>query len=254
MPDVPVADAVKDASAAVTAPAAASPAPAATGTPSAPAGASTAPAAQSGTPAAAAPAAKPADKPADAPAAPARPKTLIVEDEPAAAEKPADKAAEPAKVEEVKPADWKLEAPKDAGLDPADVAALDKSFKSVGLDKTKAQALLNEHAAMQKAQVNRAYEVWHDEAMKDPEIGGEKMTATLANVKRALGAFATTDERKAIANSPFANNPLFLRILNRAAAALPTEDATKVVGGQPVGKQMPTNLQEAINLMYPKKA
>ena len=85
--------------------------------------------------------------------------------------------------------------------------------------------------------------------MKDPEIGGEKMPTTLVNVKRAMGALCTAEERKAIANSAFANNPIFLRVMNRAAALIPAEDKT-VAAGQPVGKQMPTNSAEAANLMY----
>jgi hypothetical protein len=188
-----------------------------------------------------------AKKPADAPAAPvsAKPKTLIVEDEPAAGDKPAaEKAPEPPK------ADWKLEAPKDHALDPADLGALEKSFKGAGLDQAKAQALLNEHAALQKSQVERAYTVWHDQAMKDPEIGGEKMPATLTNVKRAMGLLCTAEERKVIANSAFANNPIFLRVMNRAAALIPQEDGTKIVGAQPVGKQMPSTVAGAVDLMY----
>lgn len=248
MPDAPAADAVKDAPVA-TAPAAAvtpaSAAPAASGTTPVPAGASTAPAAQSGKPADPAPA-KVEPKASDAPAAP-KPKTLIVEDDaPAADAKPTDKAAEPAK-----PADWSLELPKDSNFSAEDVAAYDKSFKAAGLTKDAAQRLLTDQASMRKAEVSRAYEVWHDQAMKDPEIGGEKMPATLANVKRAMGAIFTPEERKAIANSPFANNPLFLRGMNRAAALIPVEDVVKAVGGQPVGKQMPQNSQEAARLMYP---
>lgn len=159
----------------------------------------------------------------------------------------------PAKAEEPKPGDWKLEAPKDSVVSAQEFTALEAEAKKLGLPKEQAQAIAVFRDAQAKAEITRTNDLWFDQSMADTEIGGDKMPATKANVQQALAAWATPAERAAIANSPFANNPLFLRILNRASQALPKEDA--VGRGTPTpksGPQMPTNPTEAANLLYPQ--
>lgn len=224
-----------------------------------------APGAPSTVPAAAStPAAAPVDaaKPAATPAAPAAPAAAAPAktDAPAApkrliADAPADapKAdAAPAKAAEAKPADWTLEAPKDSILTKDELGGLESYAKSSGLDKAKAEALAKTIHEQRAAEVGRTNDLWYSQSMSDPEIGGDKMPATVANVQRALAAYATPDERKAIANSPFANNPLFLRILNRAAGGLPSEDKI-IAGGAPAAGGMPTDAAGAIAAIYGKR-
>ena len=152
---------------------------------------------------------------------------------------------------EVTPADWKLELPKDAPIGAPEFEAMIAKAKSLNLSKDQANAMVETRIAHQKAETNRVNDAWHAEAMADSEIGGDKMPAVLARTKQVLMAIATPAERKAIADSPFANNPLFLRMMNRAHALLPVEDT--VHSGQPpaVGKQYPRNQAEAAAAMYP---
>lgn len=205
-------------------------------------------------PAAAVPAAAPVAAPAapvakapEAAAAPVAPRRLIMDAEAPKAEATTAKAPEAAK-----PADWTLEIPKDSLLTKDEFAGLETYAKGAGLDKDKATALAKTIAEQRTAEVSRTNDLWYTQSMSDPEIGGEKMPATVANVQRALAAYATPDERKAIANSPFANNPLFLRILNRAASGVPTEDKI-IAGGTSGAGGMPTDSAGAIAAIYGKR-
>lgn len=178
--------------------------------------------------------------------APAAPKRLIT-DAPAP-------TAEAPKTETVKadaaPADWKVEAPKDTLLSTHELSSVEAYAKKAGLTKDQAQGFVNEQHQLKQAEISRTNDLWYDQSNADPEIGGAKMPATVANVQKALGAFATAEERKSITNSPFANNPLFLRIMNRVAASLPKEDQT-VPGASMSQNTAPTTHEEAARRMYP---
>ena len=192
--------------------------------------------------------AKPADKaPEKAADATPAPKRLITDPDAKKPDAPAAKAEEP------KPGDWKLEAPKDSVVSAAEFTALEAEAKKLGMPKEQAQAIAAFRDSQAKAEISRTNDLWFDQSMADTEIGGDKMPATQANVQKALTAWATPAERAAIANSPFANNPLFLRILNRASQALGKEDTTGR-GAPPAktGPQMPTNATEAANTLYPQ--
>lgn len=188
--------------------------------------------------------AKAPEKAADATPAPKR---LITDPDAKKPDAPAAKAEEP------KPGDWKLEAPKDSVVSAAEFTALEAEAKKLGLPKEQAQAIAAFRDSQARAEISRTNDLWFDQSMADTEIGGDKMPATQANVQKALTAWATPAERAAIANSPFANNPLFLRILNRASQALGREDLTGR-GAPPAkaGPQMPTNAADAARTMYPQ--
>jgi hypothetical protein len=151
-----------------------------------------------------------------------------------------------------KPEDWKLERAKDSQITQVEFDAMAAKAKALNLSKDQANALLQERSTYQAAENRRVNDQWHAEAMADAEIGGAKMPATVANAQKVLTAYATPAERKAIADSPFANNPFFLRFCNRIAAAMPAED-TVHTGDKPAGgKQYPRNPAEAARAMYNK--
>lgn len=178
-------------------------------------------------------------------------KRLLSFDEPKA-----DAAADAAKKTAnaaAKPEDWKLERAKDSAITQTEFDAMAAKAKALNLSKDQANAMLQERGAIQVAENARINDDWHAQSMADAEIGGAKMPATLANAKKVLTAYATPAERKAIADSPFANNPFFLRFCNRIAAAMPAED-TVHTGDKPAGgKQYPSNPAEAARTMYPGK-
>lgn len=173
----------------------------------------------------------------------AAPKRLITDD--AAPVVPA-KPAEP-----VKPvvADWKLEAPKDSPVSAHEITALEAQAKKLGLPKEQAESFVAFRAEQIQAEVSRTNDAWFEQSMADTEIGGDKMPATMVNVKKSMAALLTPEERKAVANSPFANNTMFLRLMNRAAAFLPTEDKT-AISATPGSSSYPTNPDEAAKAMY----
>lgn len=195
--------------------------------------------AQNPAPVAAAPAAKAAE-----PAAAAAPAKLLG-DAPATDKTAAVPGADAAKNDPAAPkaSDWTLTIVDGSPLSVEDGQALEALAKKHGMTEAQAKAILERDVAKatestkaaETARVQAADKIasdWYAQAQADTEIGGDKLPIATANAKRALLAFATADERKAISDSPFANNPLFLRILNRAAAALPKED-TVHQGGAP---------------------
>lgn len=201
-------------------------------------------------PAAPVAAATPAAAPVAAPAADAKPTRLLGED-------PA-KAAEPVKVEAKaeapKPADWSLKAPEGQTWDESTAATakeVEAFAKAEGLTQAQAEKFLARESAAAEARtvaqtkdIEAVGQTWLKQAQEHPEIGGKNLDGAVANAKRALAAWATPEERKAIADSPFANNPLFLAILNRAAKALPAEDTIHAGGahGAPRGPINPAEI------------
>jgi len=176
------------------------------------------------------------------------PKRLIV-DEPVKADIAKTEPAKEVAKEAPKVAEWKLEIPKDSLVSQGEVTALEAKAKTLGISQENAQAILLHRTEQVKAEIQRTNDLWYDQSMADPEIGGAKMPVTQANVQKALAAYATADERKAIASSPFANNPLFLRILNRAAAGLPSEDRVHVSQAL-TQSEYPTDPTSAAQYMY----
>ncbi len=149
-----------------------------------------------------------------------------------------------------------LKAPEGQTIDDATLRAVEAFAKDAGLSQKQAETLLAREVkgrseseaawkASQVAEVAKVADTWRAEAEKHPEIGGDKLPGAIANAKRALAAFATPEERKAIADSPFANNPMFIAIMSRAAKGLPAEDVIHAGAG---GKVPPTS---AVDVLYP---
>ncbi len=167
--------------------------------------------------------------------------------------------AEPAKAD-----DWKLEAPKDVTVDAKDLTAAETFAKANGLTKAQAEKVLardlelrTANSEAQKLQIKTAEDTaantFAEQVEKHPELGGTHLPQTIANAKRALTAFATPEERKAILASPFGNHPVLIAILNRAAASLPAEDATALTGAVVPGSEPITTHAGAAKAIYGAK-
>lgn len=188
--------------------------------------------------------------------------TPVVKDAPAAVETAKVDAPkrllgdEPAKSTDApkdapKTEEWKLEAPKDSLISAAEVTALEAEAKKLGLDKDKATALLSFRDVQAKAEFEATDKRWYAEAMANPDIGGDKMTETVALAKRFMGAHLPKEMAQAVINSPFANHPIFLYAMSKAGALMPTEDTVHASGAQPAGKAFPTTADERHRAMYP---
>ncbi len=180
------------------------------------------------------------------PPSPATPSPAPVAATPAAPATPAT----PAAVVDGAPAAITLQAPEGVEIADADLSALtafatENKLSQAQADKMLAREIAGRTAATEatKAQAESLGQQWMDEAKAHPEIGGEKLTAALANAQRALSVYATAEERAAIAASPFANNPMFIAIMSRAAKGL-AED------GVPLGSS-PAATKVGPQVLYP---
>lgn len=168
--------------------------------------------------------------------------------------------AETVKVEAVKTdgSTWNLEAPKDATVAPETVKALETFAKEHGLTQVQAEKFLAREIAgrlaqetASKAEADTIGKTWLEEAKAHPDIGGAKFEGAQADAKRALMAYATPAEREIIANSPFANNPMFLAIMSRAAKGVPVEG--QVYGGTTTAAPIRDDPGSTLYPMYAKK-
>lgn len=157
-------------------------------------------------------------------------------------------AASPAKPADAKPVDWKLTAPEGVTLAAEDVGAIEAFAKENGLSQAQAEKVLARDVASRAAaesarqtQATTIGETWRAEAEKHPEIGGAKLPAAVEAAKRALAVYATPEERKAIADSPFGSNPMFIAIMARAGKGVPVED-TVHTGAGPVTERNPARI------------
>lgn len=150
--------------------------------------------------------------------------------------------------------EWALKAPEGATITETDLKGVESFAKANGLTQAQAEKILARDMSFrtaaeqaQKAEVDAVGDTWLKQAQEHPEIGGKNLDAAVANAKRVLQAIATPEERKAIAESPFANNPMFLAMMNRAAKLLPQEDTVHASAGS---QQAPLN---AAQILYPNK-
>ncbi len=165
---------------------------------------------------------------------------------------------------DTKPVEITLKAPEGQTIDDATLRAVEAFAKDAGLSQAQAEKILARETkgrteaetawkTAQAAEVAKVGDTWRAEAEKHPEIGGEKLPAAIASAKRALAAWATPEERAAIANSPFANNPMFIAIMSRAAARLPAEDVVHPGSGKG-GNAMKSGPETLSPLYYKSQA
>ncbi len=154
---------------------------------------------------------------ADPPAAPAAP---------AAPAQPAQGVTDPAAP--AAPEVWKLEAPEWAK---AEVQRFEEFGKANKLTREQTQAILKAEVDAGVARFNREVDAEIAAIQADPQLGGANFQKTQDAARRALRAFATVEERAAIAANPrYGNDRFLVKILARAGAAI-KEDAP--VNGQP---------------------
>lgn len=117
-----------------------------------------------------------------------------------------------------------------------------KAFaKQAGLTQAQAQAvadmgvkLISKHQTQSDTAMAEIRNAWADEAKRDAEIGGDKLTATLAAGRRALTAFGTPALRELLNGSGLGNHPEFIRFFAKAGQAI-SEDGVVTGQGGPTG-------------------
>ena len=118
------------------------------------------------------------------------------------------------------------------------------SFKGVAkeldLSQEKAQTLIDKMtpilAARQVENIKRISAEWAERSKADPEIGGDKFAASMANVARVRETFARNADGQIdpdiaeFMSSPMGNHPGALKLLARAGAAI--SEASFPTGGK----------------------
>lgn len=163
-------------------------------------------------------------------------------------------AAKPAGAPE-KYGDFKL--PEGTKLEAAELTDFQTFAKSQNLTQEQAQSLLDRTlktrtdteasvVAKQQAMVKQLSTDWKTQTQADPEIGGDKLTATLATAVKARDAFGSPALIKILDDSGMGNHPEVVRFFAKVGAAM-SED--KHVQG---GKAATDNTEAArMARMYP---
>ena len=144
------------------------------------------------------------------------------------------------------PEDYKLEAGEDFQVPAENLSAFEKVCKEQHLTKAQAQALLDWHkgfagdvAQLQEQQQTQQIKAWQDEILKDPEIGGSRWKAAVADSRKALNAFDADGKLRTLLKQMHADyHPDVVRVIARVGRAM-GED--KFIGsrGESSGKERP---------------
>jgi hypothetical protein len=146
---------------------------------------------------------------------------------------------------------YKLTMPEGVELDAEMATALGADFKELGLTHAQAQKLTDKYIATMQAretgklqQWGERIQGWADTAKKDPEIGGAKWDATVADAQRAIKALGTPELKDYLNASGGGNHPELIRVLAKAGALI--KEDSPAGGGD--GKGRPA---EAAHVLFP---
>ncbi len=119
-------------------------------------------------------------------------------------------------------------------------------FKEVGLEQDQAQKLLtfaaNREKAIAEAGVNAYVALqtkWVSEIKADPEIGGDKLPASLADAARAIDRLGGQDLRAAMDLTGAGNNPAIVKALVRMGQMLKEDRFASGNGAAPAAAKSP---------------
>jgi hypothetical protein len=150
----------------------------------------------------------------------------------------------------------KFTPPEGVELAEADRKNLGEMAKKHGLTNEAMSDLLTTYADRMKAASEASAKTyqdlndkWQNEVKADPEIGGDKLPATLQTVAKVLDdpRFAVPGVKEALTYTGAGNNPQIVKLLYKMSAAL-TEGGH--VSGNPAGAS-PQKVQPGASAMYP---
>lgn len=134
-----------------------------------------------------------------------------------------------------------------------------KAFaKEHGLTQAQAQAIVDMGAKLVQKTMGAndqaladVRQAWADETRSDPEIGGARLEASLANARKAMAKFASPAFIDLLNGSGLGNHPEFVRTFDRVGAAI-SEDT--IVTGNSGGPAPAAGQKSAEELFYPSHA
>jgi hypothetical protein len=136
---------------------------------------------------------------------------------------------------ELKPDDFKL--PEGFSVDEASMTSYLEFAKTQGLNKDQAQGALDLYAqqitqlgSAMEAEWNATQTQWQEQCRALPDIGGDKLDASLAEVARVIDRYGSQDLRTALDVTGAGNHPAVVQFLHKIAKAV---NEAPPVSGQP---------------------
>lgn len=135
----------------------------------------------------------------------------------------------------VDPADYAFSLPDGVQADPGMLEEFKGMALEMGLAPKDAQRIVDLEVKNLQTQVKRfamLQDSWKTEISRDPEFGGERLSATVRQAKKALAAF---DEggglKQELRSNGYANHPGIIRFLARIGKAMGEDTAHTGHGG-----------------------
>lgn len=154
-----------------------------------------------------------------------------------------DSTTEPKKEEQPKDA-FELKLPEGSLLSEKNVQEVMALAKEKGYTQEQAQLILDRENATVSAyreglinQHKKQTEQWAATAKADPEIGGEKFTASVESAKRAFDKFGTPEFKQALEETGYGNHPELIKVFSRIGKLM-SEDKF-VAAGEPAAPKKP---------------
>jgi hypothetical protein len=127
----------------------------------------------------------------------------------------------------VVPEKYELKLPDGSPLDQSSISKISDAAKARGLSNEEAQNELNRESAsaasyhsMLQAKVIENKAKWVSEVQSDPEIGGSKFDASVANAQRALNKYANPAFVQELNRTGMGDHPELVRTFARIGALL----------------------------------
>ena len=154
-------------------------------------------------------------------------------------------------------AQFTLKVPEKSGLTDADAKEMAEWAQKNGIPADQAQKLLDRDAVKGKAaqealakqykdHVNKTWDAWEGQLKSDKDFGGDRLSKTQDDARRALQKFADPDFAKELSTTAFGSHPGLIKMLSRVGASL-KEDSPS--GGSSAPPKAPT--KSAPQTFYP---
>lgn len=137
------------------------------------------------------------------------------------------------------PETYEFVAPEGVTLDASLVAEFTPIAKELGLTQEQAQKVVDLHTkaiAATETKIREAWESqqagWLEAAKADPEIGGAKLTDTVAVAKKAMDRFATPQLREVLEQTGLGNHPELVRLMAKIGKAISEDTLVGVNAGE----------------------
>jgi len=142
--------------------------------------------------------------------------------------------------------------PEGMTLDPALLDQAVPIFKELGLTKEQSQKLIDIHASQiqngiksQAESFDQLKQDWRAQTEKDNEIGGEKLSETVATARIALEKLGTPELTKLLDDFGIGNNPEMIRFMARVGSFM-REDSPGKTGTPAAGTK-----KDRASVLYP---